>query len=78
MLAPYFIAPKKYFTFPPFEDSACGEADKNKFLSTCCIKGFFVISGGETLVKTLKHLAKTPLSKANLLVNTVDTNRLIV
>jgi hypothetical protein len=35
----------KYFAFPPVEDAAFGEADKNKFISACCFKGVFAILG---------------------------------
>jgi hypothetical protein len=35
----------KYFAFPPVEDAAFGEADKNKFISVCRFKGFSAILG---------------------------------
>jgi hypothetical protein len=35
----------KYFSSPPVEDAACGEADKNKFISAFRFKGVFAILG---------------------------------
>ena len=45
ILVTYDHAPRKYFTFPPIEDAAFGEADKKKFISARSFKGFLTIFG---------------------------------